>query len=325
MLTHWIHRPALLGALLAGLLAGTQAEAETLDIEQLGAALALPFITGGAGVAGNDDAVTLTTITNGRNAPVTLLIDVINGDPSPSGELCSSLSVQCSLTGRETALFVFSPNGSGATLDVECTDLDSGNVENVAKSLDAQNGILFVAVADGGTSAPISEDLLLGDAVVVDFEDDSAYAFGAIAFQAGSGQNDGNKVYRFDGVEYAQFPRSLVGGGDEVILFTLDFTVGQPAPPRARLGSIAIDGSVDGGALFECFDILSAGGILTPQPIGTFDAHDVLFGDGNEIRTRAVHGWAVEGSGGMPLAQTTTSLMPFLDDQDPVFNADTGL
>ena len=43
----------------------------------------------------------------------------------------------------------------------------------------------------------------------VDYERGQAYSFGAIPFQAGQGQNNGDKIYRFDNQEYAKFPAVL--------------------------------------------------------------------------------------------------------------------
>ena len=53
----------------------------------------------------------------------------------------------------------------------------------------AANGILWVAAADPETGHAISEDVLLGDSVVVDVNGSQAYGFGAISFQAGHGFN----------------------------------------------------------------------------------------------------------------------------------------
>ena len=79
------------------------------------------------------------------------------------------------------------------------------------------------------------------------------------------------------------------------------------------------------------------------------DAHDAQYGDGNNVRRRAVHGWLVQnvmevlvpadspiqhapevrltGDAGpaawaRPLAQSTTALIPFLFDQHAVLDAE---
>ena len=69
--------------------------------------------------------------------------------------------------------------------------------------------MLFAPVADPGSGAVVSNDVLFGDAVVVDFAAGQAYSFEAIGFQAGQGSNDGDKVYHFDNVEYSKFPAVL--------------------------------------------------------------------------------------------------------------------
>jgi hypothetical protein len=194
-------------------------------------------------------------------------------------------------------------------------------------SLSADAGILFVAVADPVSRETISEDVLFGDAIIVDLAAGGALSFEAIAFQSGWGQNDGDKVYRFDGFEYARFPALLVGGPS--MLFTLDMTLGQFPLPRVRLGAASIGGGSDGGGTFECFSLtglnLPIDGIpvLAPQPVATSnDAHDALYGDGNDVRRRPVHGWQLIDGRGLPLGQGNTDLIPFLGDLGPVLDAD---
>jgi hypothetical protein len=303
-----------LALLLALLLASVPSGAGPLELNELGAALALPVLT-------RDGTVTIDTITNGKHTPVVLVVDVIDG------ERCTSNSFECPLTGRETTAFVFSPQGSGSRLDVECTDLGSGAPTARSSSLSADAGFLFVALADPGSRKVISEDVLFGDAVIVDVVGGGAFSFEAISFQAGQGLNDGDKVYHFDGLEYERFPALLVGGPS--MLFTLDMTLGQLPLPRVRLGAATIGGGSDGGGSFECFSLSDVTGpldgipVLAPQPAATAnDAHDALFGDGNDVRRRPVHGWQLIDGRGLPLGQGSTALLPFLGDLDPVLDAD---
>jgi hypothetical protein len=194
--------------------------------------------------------------------------------------------------------------------------------------LRAANGILFIAAADPATGKTISEDLLFGDSVVVDTTLGQAYSFGAIPFQAGNGFNNGNKVYSFDGQEYAKFPSVVATNfiapasdpttriNAELILFTLDGTTGNPTAPRVAVAGLGYNDDevpFDFQWEFDCFDIvrlqdmsanfdqtflgsLSGHLQLVAQPVGTpgTDVHDAQFGDGNNSRRRPVHGWIVQ-------------------------------
>jgi hypothetical protein len=357
---------ALTAAVAAAALSAGTASAQNLDLDELGAALALPVITGDQGVNAlkgsngdviitNQSAVTLITITNGKAGPVRLKIDVISGDvaSTPGGpDNWQSQSFDCDLTGRETTTFVFAPTfngvpvpapGSGnSVMFVECSNLLTNDTEGnpVAQFRILQNGVFFAAVADPVIGDVISEDIIFGDAVVVDYTFGQAYSVEAISFQAGTGMNDGNKVYHFDNLEYAKFPAvlatnfiapRLVGAtpvvSAELILITLDGTGGNVPVPRAMLSGLAYDDDevpFDFQWEFDCFDIaslvdidpnfvflpgspLGLGSIsghlqLVSQPIATAnDAHDAQYGDGNNIRRRGVHGWIVQSTFGQLL------------------------
>ena len=349
----------------------SQAPAESLDLEEMAAALALPVITGGypgnaiKGTTGdiipNDSAVTINTVTNGSMSPILLRIDVISGDPRLTGagqpydaDNWQSTSFDCPLTGRETVAFLFMANGQGSTVFAECAGLP------ITRFLNTENGIQFIGVADPASGAVVSQDLVFGDSIVIQTANGGAFSVGAVPFQAGGGANDGNKVYAFDGVEYAQFPALVatnfiaptVSVVAELILFTLDGTVGQVPPPRVRLTGLGYNDDelpFDFQYEFECFDIVQLQDIdpnffasfpgmpglgsfvghlqLRAQPIGrgNFDAHDARFGDGNNIRTTPVAGWiaqAVVGGGVqtvlLPGALTAPVPHPAVTTQTPV-------
>jgi hypothetical protein len=351
----------------AAALAAAPAFAQNLDLDEMAAALALPVITGefqgnilkqtdGADVFNSNKAVTLATVTNGRTTPVLLKLDVISGDMLPGandgppvksdGDNWQSLSFECELTGRETATFVFMPpaadrnnpddNGDvgllSSELYVECSDGADTAGDPKALNVRAEVGILFVAAADPATGAVISEDVLFGDAVIVDFAFGHASSFDAIGFQAGSGTNDGNKLYRFDNSEYAAFPAVLAtnfiapatGIDAEIFLFTLDGATGNLPVPRVRLGGLGYNDDeefFDFQWEFDCLDIvlledldpnflfvpgspLGLGSMsghlqLVSQPIATAnDSHDTEHGDGNGVRRRGVHGWILQAMDG---------------------------
>jgi hypothetical protein len=344
---------ALATLVATGLSAGAGASGgSNLNLDEMAAALALPIITGahqgndikgstGDVVITNQSAVTLATITNGKTTPVRLKLDLISGDPNgyQGGDAWQSTSFECDLTGRETTTFVFMPAGGTqkmrpgdgrSQLYVECSAGPVTNGSPRALFTNVQNGVLFAAVADPVSGDVVSEDIIFGDAVVVDFTQGQAYSFEAISFQAGQGQNNGDKVYHFDNQEYAKFPAVLATNfiapvttdkiNAELILITLDGGTGNVPTPRARLGGLGYNDDeeyFDFQWEFDCFDIVSLLDIdpnfefvpgsllglgsmsghlqLVPQPVATAnDAHDAEYGDGNSVRRRGVHGWIVQ-------------------------------
>ncbi len=383
-------RAAVLAALM-GLVAGPAAAAN-LDISELGAAAAFPVVTGG--FSGNEikdtsgdvvipeqTASTLVTLTNATAEDVLLKLDLISGDRN-DGDGWQSTSLTCLLTGRETTTLVFHAAGTGnSKVYVECSRPGDPQARPTARYANLQNGILFAAVADPDSGEVVSEDAIFGDAIVVDTQEGQAYSMGGISFQAGEGQNDGNMVYRFDGAEYSKLPSVLATNfiapteavNAELILFTLDGTVGNLPTPRVKVGGFAYNDdevAFDFTFEFDCFDIVALDDInenyrfvdgalglgslsghleMVPQPIasGGFDVHDAEYGDANNVRRRGVHGWIVQnvagtlvpagqpvsnaspvvvGNGpaawGRALAQSTTSLLPFEDDDDSVLDTD---
>lgn len=363
-------------------LAGAGADAQNLDLSELAAALALPIVTGGqapnplvasAGdvIVADNAAITMATVTNAGQGQVLLLGHAISGDPGvpqAGGDLWGSDSFNCLLTGRETATFLFVPNAAGSILYVECSRDFGPGIRALNVGVGGQNGILWVAAADPATWSTLSSDILFGDAVVADVATGQAYSVGAIPFQAGTGANDGDQVFRFDGLEYARWPGVVAtnfvvphaNGGPgamvaELILFTLDGNLGNPTLPRVSLAGIAFDDDempFDFSHAFDCFDIVdfsslspnfaliapgSNGGHLQlfPRQVASQgnDVHDAGFGDGNNIRRRPVHGWIVQAAPNVgtppgpvawarPLGQGRGSLVPFLQDDDPAFDAD---
>ena len=325
------------------------AGAQNININELAAAVALPVLTGGQPpntlkftqgdiVLGGASSINLLTITNGKSSTIVLRVDVISGDPSgpAGGDQWQSDSFDCLLTGRETVTFLVVPSPPiGSIIFGECTDFTGLGNNNVFFAAKASNGVFFAAAAEPqiGTVPPrvISEDILLADAVVIDTQNGQAFSFGAIPFQAGTGANDGNKVYLFNGVEYRKWPAALAtnfiapnvvgpappsGIQAELVLFTLDGSVTALAPPRVSVtGNCWNDDELafDFSHTFDCFDVVSLGDMspnCTQQFLGSLsghldlraeqvgsgfnDSHDATFGDGNNSRRRPVHGWIVQ-------------------------------
>jgi hypothetical protein len=310
-----------------------------LHVQELGAALAVPIITGG-------DTVTATTVTNGYLESITLAIRVISGDP---GDGWRSVSFSCHVTGNETTFFLFEPDGAGASkVSFECsaTDADENSPPaklNVKRTeyLAAATGIMFVAIEQNGVS--VSRNALFGDSVVIDYVQGMAYGLPAIPFQGIDpfGQ-DGNRQYRFDNREYAAFPAVLASNflapstnevTAEVILFALDGVAGQaPVPVDLEVEFYNDDELLrDASVRFDCFTILAleaidprfaarylgspAGSfVLTPRDVTVGSSPHEGSGTGVDgVRNIPFQGWLVQsvvpgGSIAGPGAPTSNGL-----------------
>lgn len=315
-------------AVALALCVGGQASAVNLDLDESGAAMALPVITGGAPgyYDGGSDAVTLVTVTNTGPA-VRLHVNLISGDYYGSyygsGNLWQSYNFDCDVTASETVLFVFEPSERGSVLSYECGTPPLGKtVEH--EPFDLRNGIMFITLEDPTTGATLNSDQLFADWVVIDHGDGAAFSAGAIAFQGGvAGGGTPDRKYRFDGVEYRQFPSAVATNfiapdydlSAYLILFTLDGTSGNPPPAAVSIKFYNDDEVVRStGWDFDCFTIVelrdidprfdadalgSPAGhmVLTPDIVNFPDiAHDSQYDGGGVlgVRKTPVHGWLVQ-------------------------------
>jgi len=313
------------GILLAASLGfAGNASAQNLDLDEVGALLSLPVITG------NDrsGALTAITVTN-AGADAFIHVNVISGD---EGEYWKAQDFTCEVTASETVLFVFEPDfNEGSLLSYECGgSRGSDGFVEFRSPLQTQNGIMVVTVEDefGNT---MNTNQIFGDAVVLDYSRGSAFSVSAIPFQGvvpSGGVAD--RKYRFDNVEYSEFPSALatnfiaptsnasigVDTDASLILFTLDGTVGSNFPPEAALSiKFYNDDEVQFSTSyhFDCFsivDLLEIDDRFAAEPLGsdaghmvltpeivtyTNLAHDSQF-DGGEgailgVRIPPVHGW----------------------------------
>ena len=299
------------------------AAAQNLDLDEVGAALALPIVTG-------PDTATEIVVTNAGSATRLHLV-VLSGDAEDRWQ---AQNFGCEVTRNETTLFVFSSDGaSGSLLTYECLDDNGDSTLFEDVPFGAATGIFFVGLEDPASGQTVNTNQIFGDAAVIDFGVGSAYSVGAIPFQGMSiTEGVADRKYRFDNVEYSAFPSKLATNflapredaeaavDAELILFTLDGSTDNPPPPPARV-SIKFYNDDEmvhsAGHAFDCFDIValtqidprfaaSALGskaghlVLTPQTV-TYPnlAHDAAFsGAGNVLGVRRppVHGWIVQRS-----------------------------
>jgi hypothetical protein len=208
-----------------------------VNSKELGAVLIYPTYQAYSG----DDIDTYITLTNDKNLPVRAHFEVI------SGRDCDGCSFNVELTPYETQRLWFNreqitEGGSYATFirDASQHSFSLPNPPPVIAACNDSEGFVVVSLEDPNLidAATLGENMLHGDLVIVHLEDGTSAQMGAIAIQA-AGDNDGNRVLEFDGVEYARFPSIVTGNfwapnialETELILFNVGFQVGQVPEP----------------------------------------------------------------------------------------------
>jgi len=122
-------------------------------------------------------------------------------------------------------------------------------------------GMIVVALQDEDGNT-LSDNVLLGEEVVVDYTHGMAFSIPAIPFQGGS--NDGDRVYAFDDAEYAKMPRIVAAdflapdfdsaNYAALTLFTLGFE--RQFPPLVDCSVIGFDANehpFSGSFQFGCW------------------------------------------------------------------------
>jgi hypothetical protein len=266
-------------------------------------------------------------VTNASSQGVTLAVEIVNGDP---GEQWQSTSCDCYVTPNETTLFLFTHVGNGQSLaEFECSETGAGPTSPPARLSvpraeisNAATGIMFVAATQGG--AAVGKNVLFGDVFVTDVAQGDSWSASGIPFQSRDPlAQDGNKQYRFDGLEYTVFPSALVTSfvapsedvTAELILFTLDGTA-HSGPVPVKLGVTFYNDDErrrDASFQFDCFTIASLDEdvdprfaasalgspvgnlVLTPQSVGVgFSPHELTGSGVDFFRRTPAHGWLVQ-------------------------------
>jgi hypothetical protein len=264
---------AVIAAALLGLAQGAGAEA--LNVSQLGAGVAIPFVT-------SPDIATKAVLTNAAGGDRRLHFDVINGDPNENWDV---ESFECTLTARETVEIVFSdgalfddsstqtpmePISGGSWILFECDAVegvktqiggDAGSDGRIAS--DASQGVLWVTVQDANGNT-VSDDALFADFTIFNALNTSAASAPATAVQGGA-FNDGDRKYTFDGFEYAKFPAAnatnfhppALLNDNFLLVFTLDGVTGAAPTVRVRVLWYDDDEHVEDDAFeFKCFEFV---------------------------------------------------------------------
>jgi hypothetical protein len=266
-------------------LAASSAEAGQPSVvispNSLGAAVAIPYLTGVEGVG---ERITVMTVTNGSSwQPIVLHLTWISASD------WSSIDYDCPLTPLESTHFVYERFGDSDTaiVNFDCSADGSGpgatsGGESVMRQVPGANGIMFAAVecqrlycppvAPGGEGPPprtLLSNILSADLVVMDFGAGHAFSAPGIHIQ-GRGQSPAPlaRNYEFTGAigSYAAFPTVLttnyIAPDDsitaELLLFTLDGKVGSGPGIQAGIAGNAYDDDenpTSGRIRFDCMEV----------------------------------------------------------------------
>jgi hypothetical protein len=277
-----------------------------IDLNEVGAFLVYP------GVAAAHDGGTVETfltITNTSSQSIIAHVSFVNGDQW-SARYCSECDFDVPMSGRDTETLVLTRDGDVTHI----VNLDTGASRSCSQAV----GFVTVNVEDAA-HAVLTDNILLGSEVVVDYTSGSAYSIPAISVQGESG--DGNRTFYFDGSEYRKFP-SVVGadflapdyyGGVDagLVLFTLAFD--RQFPPLADCAVIGFDAFEEpfsSSFQFGCWTVASLqeidpefaypflGAAFDEQEHGWLQLSCTVLGTGlNGVVDGGVHGAIVEEAG----------------------------
>jgi hypothetical protein len=243
-----------------------------IDLNEVGAFLVYP------GVAAFEtiDTETFLTITNTSTLAVIAHVSFIDGDS------CYECDFDVPMSGLDTETLVLNRE-NGVT---HIINLDTGASRSCAQSY----GFVTVDIEDADHNV-LTDNILLGEEVVVNYRFGWALSVPAVSIQAESGGLD--REFSFDGKEYRKFP-SVVGADflapdygvgrldADLVLFTLAFD--RQFPPLTDCSVIGFD------AFEEQFSNSFQFGCWTIAPLDRIDPefawpHLGVAFDGQE------HGW----------------------------------
>jgi hypothetical protein len=207
-----------------------------IDLNEVAAFLVFP---GAAALTNGLNVETFLTFTNTSEDPVIAHVSFINGNEFDPIRYCYECNFDVPMTGLDTETLVLTRNGN----NTDIVNLDTGASRSCSQFI----GFVTVNVEDAGHNV-LTDNILLGEEVVVEYSTGAAFSVPAISIQGDLG--DGNRVFLFDDKEYRRFP-SIVGGDflapdvngnpltAALILFTLGFE--RQFPPLTDCSVIGFD------------------------------------------------------------------------------------
>ncbi len=223
---------SLIAGLAMALLVSTGAFAGS-DLNEVGAALVYPAVV--AFADGNPQVLeSYLTITNASIEPVNAHISYINGDSDDLVEYCYECDFTIPLSGNDTEMLVVRFDDVGGTV-IEA-EPDGFGFNYFQHSCPNEVGMIVVTLEDNDGNT-VTDNVLLGEQVVVNYTDGWALSFPAVSFQGQNGGN-GDRSFGFDDIEYGKMPRIIAADfiapdqangapiadlSAELTLFTLNF------------------------------------------------------------------------------------------------------
>jgi len=255
------------------------------NLNEVGAVLVYPVIVGTTGQE------TFVTVTNAGPDSVVAHVAYINGDPTSIDDGGAGYCYECDfdlpLTGSDTETLVITDTENGIAIESE----DSG----LSLSCPFPFGMIVITLEsiDGDV---MTDNVLLGEEVVVNYDHGTAYSIPAIPFQGSNGGN-ADRELRFDDQEYAKLPRivatdflapDLSGGTDDIsadlALFTLGFE--RQFPPVVDCSVVGYDAQENAFSASFQFGCWTMIGLCDISPEFCYPNLG-LFG------TLDTHGWAL--------------------------------
>lgn len=199
-----------------------------IDLNEVSAFLVFPGV---AAISNGVNVETFLTFTNTSSQSYIAHVSFINGDETDL-KYCYECDFDVPMTGLDTETLVVT-RGNGTT---HILNLDTG----ASRSCDSEIGFVTVDLEDAAHTV-VTDNVLLGEEVVVDYTNGAALSVPAISIQGIVG--DGDRLFKFDEKEYRKFPAII--GGDflapdafppdgtnlldaALVLFTLGFKKQQP-------------------------------------------------------------------------------------------------
>jgi hypothetical protein len=189
-----IRKSMVAGAVLALGLSLGSAKAG-IDLNEVGAFLVYPGV---AAISNGATVETFLTITNTSSQSIIAHVSFINGDED-SSKYCYECDFDVPMSGLDTETLVLTRD----SYVTHILNLDTGASRTCSQKI----GFVTVDVEDADHNV-LTDNILLGSEVVVDYTNGAAMSVPAISVQGESG--DGDRTFSFDGAEYRKFP-SVVG------------------------------------------------------------------------------------------------------------------
>lgn len=218
------------------------------DINKVGAFLIFPDVSlDGMPSGGGEVVETLISVTNSSSQPYEMLVTFVNGDDSPGSPYCQLCQFEAALDGSTTRTFAIrAAVGGGVSIRALNDSLEF--------TCNWTRGFVTVSLQDSGFTQ--IDNVMYGHQVVFDYTNGRSHSTRAIAIQ-GQFDNNGDREFDFDGLEYDKVPRLLAADfvaprndglpdGDvdvQITLFSLEYVFGLTPTSSCTITGYDADGT----------------------------------------------------------------------------------